>query len=164
VTLALLSATAYAGVAAYATTRQPPIASILVTVGGLGALLLCLVLVLRWDELLPWALLLLAGAYTVAIAARGGEIDEAAPLVGAGLLLCGELAAWSIDERFRIAAERAVVASRAVAVALLTLAGLAVSAVVLSLAAAPVGGGLGWTFLGAAASVLVVALAVRLAR
>jgi hypothetical protein len=164
VTLALLSAAVYAGVGAYVTTRQPPIASILVTVGALGALMFCFVLVQRWDELLPGARVLLAGAYAVAIAVRGGRIDEAAPLVGAGLLLCGELAAWSIDERFTIAAERAVVASRAVAVALLTLAGIAVSAIVLSLAAAPVGGGLGWTFLGAAASVLVVALTVRLAR
>jgi hypothetical protein len=154
----------YAGVLAYVTTRQPPIASLLGTVGGIGALLLVLVLVRRWDELLPWAIVVLAVSYTVAIEAHGAAIDEAAPLVGAGLLLCGELAAWSIDERFTIAAERAVVASRAVAVGLLTLAGLAVSAVVLSLAAAPVGGGLGWTFLGTAAAVLVVALAVHLAR
>jgi hypothetical protein len=164
VTLALLSAAVYAGLLAYVTTRKPPIALLLGTVGMLGALMLCFVLVRRWDELLPWALLVLAATYAVAIAARGAEIDEAAPLVGAGLLLCGELAAWSIDERFSIAAERAVVASRAVAVTLLTLAGLAVSAVVVSLAAAPVGGGLGWTFLGAAAAVLVVALAVQLAR
>jgi hypothetical protein len=164
VTLALLSAAVYAGMVAYVSTRQPPIASLLGIVGGLGWLLLCLVLVQRWDELLTWALLLLGATYAVAIAAHGGKIDEAAPLVGAGLLLCGELAAWSIDERLTIPAERAVVASRAVAVALLTLAGLAVSALVVSLAAAPVGGGLGWTFLGAAASVLVVALTVRLAR
>jgi hypothetical protein len=164
VTLALLSVAVYAGLAAYVATRQPPIASLLAAVGVAGGLMLCFVLARRWYELLPWALLLLAVAYGIAIAARGGEIDEAAPLVGAGLLLCSELAAWSIDERFAIAAERAVVVSRAFAVALLTLAGLAVSATVVALAAVPIGGGLGWTFLGAAAAVLVVALAVRLAR
>ena len=163
-TLALLSAAVYAGVVAYVTTRQPPIASLMASAGVLGGLMLGFALIRRWEELLPWAIVLLAGTYAIAIAARGAEIDEAAPLVGAGLLLCSELAAWSIDERLPIAAERAVVASRAAAVGLLTLGGLAVSALVVSLAAAPVGGGLGWTFLGAAAAVLVVALAVRLAR
>lgn len=163
-TLALLSAAVYAGLVAWVTTRQPPIAPLLGIVGGSGGLLLCLVLVQRWDELLPWAIVVLGVTYAVAIAAGGGKLDETAPLVGAGLLLCSELAAWSIDERLTIGAERAVVVSRAVAVALLTLAGLGVSALVLSLAAAPVGGGLAWTFLGAAASVLVVALTVRLAR
>ena len=162
--LALLSAPLYAGMVAYVTTRQPPVALLLGIVGALGALMLCLVLVRGWDELLPWALLVLAVTYAAAIASRGAEIDHAAPLVAAGLLLCSELAAWSIDERFAIAAERAVVVSRAVAVGLLTVAGLAVSALVLSLAAAPVGGGLAWTFLGAAAALLVVALALLLAR
>jgi hypothetical protein len=44
------------------------------------------------------------------------------------------------------------------------LAGLGASALVLALAAAPVGGGLAWTVLGAAAAVVVVGLAARLSR
>jgi hypothetical protein len=43
----------------------------------------------------------------------------------------------------------------------LALAGLGVGALVLALGAAPVGGGLAWTALGAAAAVLVVAIAAR---
>jgi hypothetical protein len=162
--LATPAAAVYVGVLAYVCTRKPEIGPLLGAIGGVGALLLLLVLVRGWDEMLPWSLVLLGGAYAVAIAARGGEIDEAAPLVAAGLLLCGELATWSLDERGGIAVERAVVRERAAAVALLALAGLLVSALVLALAAAPVGGGLGWTVVGAGAVVLVLALAVRLAR
>ena len=154
----------YGGLVAYVASRQPPIAPLLATIGGIGTLLLVSALVWRWEEVLPWSLVVLAIAYAVAIAARGAEIDEAAPLVGAGLLLSCELATWSLDERWSIAAECAVVLSRATAIALLGLAGGTVSAVVIALAAAPVGGGLGWTVLGAAAAVLVVALTVRLAR
>jgi hypothetical protein len=162
--LGTLAALVYGGLVAYVCTRKPQIVGLLATLGGLGGLLLLLVLVQRWDELLPWSLLLVAGAYAVAIAARGGEVDEAAPLVGAGLLLCAELATWSLDERLRIGAERSVVLSRAGALAALVLASAAAAALVIGLAAAPVGGGLGWTVLGAAAAVAVVALAVRLAR
>jgi hypothetical protein len=154
----------YAGLVAYVASRQPPIAPLLGTIGGMGALLLVSALVWHWEDVLPWALVVLAIAYAVAIAAHGAEIDEAAPLVGAGLLLSSELATWSLDERWLIAAERAVVLSRATAIALLVLAGGAVSAIVIALAAAPVGGGLGWTVLGAGAAVLVVALTVRLGR
>ena len=154
----------YGGLVAYVASRQPPIAPLLATIGGIGTLLLVSALVWRWEEVLPWALVVLAIAYAVAIAAHGAEIDEAAPLIGAGLLLASELATWSLDERWSIAAERAVVLSRATAIALLGLAGGTVSAVVIAVAAAPVGGGLGWTVLGAAAAVLIVALTVRLAR
>ena len=64
----------------------------------------------RMDELLPWALVLLGIAYTVvARPARLTVSTDGAPLVAAGLLVCAELAAWSLDERHAIAADRAVV-------------------------------------------------------
>jgi hypothetical protein len=53
------------------------------------------------------------------------------------------------------------VLARGTALAVLALTGLGVGALVLALAAAPVGGGLVWTVLGAAATVLVVAVATR---
>jgi len=81
-----------------------------------------------------------------------------------GLLLCGELAAWSVDERLRISAERAVRRARAVALGALAFGSLALAALVVALAAAPAGSGLAWTVLGAAGTVAVVGLAVRLAR
>jgi hypothetical protein len=164
VTLATLSVLLYTGLLAYVVSRHTAITTALVALGGVGWVFLLFVVVRRWDDALPWALVLLGVAYTIAIEARGGEIDEAAPLVAAGLLLCGELASWSIDEAVAIEAERAVVLLRSAAVAVLTLAGGAAAAAVVALAAAPIGGGLGWTMLGAAAAVAVVAIALRLAR
>ena len=151
----------YAAVVAYAATRKPPIAIVAVLLGALGALMLLFVLVRKIDELLPWSLALAGSAYAIAIMARGSGVDEGAPLVGIALLLCAELATWSLDERWAIAAERPVVLARATALAVLALAGLGVGALVLALATAPIGGGLAWTVLGAAAAVLVVGVAVR---
>jgi hypothetical protein len=160
----VLSAAAYAGVLAYACTRDTHIAPLTGAIGGIGAVLLLFALLRRVDEAMPWALVLLGGAYAIPLFVRGNRIDEGAPLVAAGLLLCSELAAWSFDERWRIKAERAVVVARGTAVALLVLAGLGASTLVLALAATPVGGGLAWTVLGAGAAVLVVGLAARLSR
>jgi hypothetical protein len=151
-------------VLAYAAARAPDVAALVAGIGAVGALLLAFVLVRGVDELLSWALVLLGGAYTVSLLVHGAAVDEGAPLVAAGLLLCGELAAWSLDERHAIAAEREVVLRRAVAVALLALAGLGAAAAVVGFAAAPAGGGLGWTVLGTAAAVLVVGVAAQLAR
>jgi hypothetical protein len=132
--------------------------------GGLGAVLLVVLLVGANAELVPWPLACLGTAYAVALVVAGRAVDDAAPLVAVGLLLCGELAAWSIDERLRIPEERAVVRSRALALAALVLGSLAVAALLVALAASPAGGGLAWTALGAASAVAVVALAVGLAR
>jgi hypothetical protein len=151
-------------VLAYAAARAPNVAALVAGIGAVGAVLLAFVLVRSADELLPWALVFLGGAYAVSLFVHGASVDEGAPLVAAGLLLCGELAAWSLDERHAIAAERDVVLRRAVALAALALAGLGAAAAVIAFAAAPAGGGLGWTVLGAAAAVLVVGLAAQLAR
>jgi hypothetical protein len=154
----------YAGVLAYVWTRDARIAQLTAAIGVIGCVLLLYALLRRADDVMPWPIVLLAIAYAVSLFVRGGGIDEGAPLVGAALLLCSELAVWSFDERWPITAERAVVVARGAAVALLALAGLAASALVLGLAAAPIGGGLGWTVLGAGAAVLVVGLAARLGR
>jgi hypothetical protein len=122
------------------------------------------VLVRGHDDLLGWALALAGIAYAVALVVHGTHVDEAAPLVGAGLLVCGELAAWSLDERWAIAGARGLLAARAGAVAVLTLAGLGAAALVVSLAASPAGNGLVWTLFGSAAAVLVVAVAAVLSR
>jgi hypothetical protein len=103
--LALAAAVAYAGVLAYAVLRSPSLAGVVSVVGGLGATLLVLVLVRGSTELLRWALFLLAAAYTISLLARGHSVDEGTPLAATGLLLCGELAAWSVDERYAITGE-----------------------------------------------------------
>ena len=148
---------------AYAAGREPKLASIISGIGAVGAVVLALVLVRRMDDLLPWALIPLGIAYTVSLVVHGSGVDGGAPLVAAGLLLCAELAVWSLDEQHAIAAERAVWVARATALGALAAVGVAASGLVVALSLAP-GSGLAWTVLGAAASVLVVGLAVRLAR
>ncbi|MEN3340749.1 MAG: hypothetical protein V7644_153 [Actinomycetota bacterium] len=132
--------------------------------GAVGGLLLLLVLARGADEVLPWALAILGAAYTVSLVTHGSGVDEGVPLVAVGLLLSGELAAWSLDERHAIAAERKAVALRAGALALLAAAGLVAATVVVALSAAPAGEGLAWTVAGAAAAVLAVGVADRVAR
>jgi hypothetical protein len=159
-----MSASVYAGELAYVWTRDPDLAPITATIAACGGLLLLYALLYRADDVMPWPVVLLGIAYAIPLFVRGSGIDEGAPLVGVGLLVCSELAVWSFDERWSIAAERAVVVARGTAVALLSLAGLGASGLVLALAAAPIGGGLAWTALGAAAAVVVVGLAARLGR
>jgi hypothetical protein len=99
------------------------------------------------------AALFLAGATYVAAGATAGQsVDGSAPLVAVLLLLCGELAAWSLDERFGIEADPALVRRRGVAVSALGLAGLAVSTLTVALSAVGPNHGLGWTVLGALAA------------
>jgi hypothetical protein len=150
-------------VLAYSASKEPDVASLISGIGAFGAVLLAFVLVRRMDELLPWALILLGIAYTVALVVHGSGVDGGAPLVAAGLLLCSELAVWSLDEQHPIAAERAVVVGRATALGVLVAVSTAAAALVVAASLAP-GSGLAWTVLGATASVLVVGLAVRLAR
>lgn len=164
-TLGALSFLVYLGVLAYAVTRQLELAPVVGIIGGLGGLLLLFTLLRRAEDVLVWALLTLGVAYvlTVVVHRRHG-VDEGTPLVAAALLLSAELAVWSCAERREIRAERRLVWSRALALAVLVLAGLCISALVLALAAAPVGGGFAWTVLGALSAVGVVALALRSAR
>ena len=149
-------------VLAYAASIEPKFALPLVAIGGVGAVLLALVLLRRLDGLLPWAIVPLGIAYTAALAIHGSGVDGRAPLVAVAMLLCAELAAWSLDEYHPIAADRDVVTARAGALGALAAASVAASGLIVALSLAP-GSGLGWTVLGAAASVLVVAVAVRLA-
>jgi hypothetical protein len=160
---ALSLATAIA-VVVYAASRQIELAAVVAIVGALGCLLLLFMLWRRAEDVLAWALLLLGLAYVLTIVVHPRGVDEAAPLVAAALLLCAELAVWSCGEHVRVRPERGVVVARAAALAALVAAGLAVSALVVGLTAAPVGGGFGWTFLGAVATVGVIALTLRLAR
>jgi hypothetical protein len=149
---------------AYALDRDARLAPLTAALGGIGCVLLLFALLRRAHDVMPWALVLLGIAYAVSLVVRSRGIDEGAPLVGAGLLLCNELAAWSFDERWRMQTERAVLVARGTAIALLVLAGVGASGLVLALAAAPVGGGLGWTVLGAAAAVVALGLVARLSR
>ena len=69
-------------------------------------------------------------------------------LVAVLLFLSAELAAWSVDERWRIQADAQLAWRRGGVVAILALAGLAVAALVVALSAVPSSHGLAWTVVG----------------
>ena len=154
----------YGGVLAWSCTLAPKASWLIALLGGAGGLMLLFVLARGVDDLIGSSILLLGAAYVLAIYAGSRELDQGVPLVAAGLLACGELATWSLEERLPVAADRGLLVARARAVAALVGAGLAASALVLAVSAAPVGGGLAWTVLGAAAAVVALAVVARLAR
>jgi hypothetical protein len=129
----------------------------------LGTLLLVTAIVFRGHAL--GASLFLGGAtYVAAVAAAGDRIDGSAPLVAVLLLLCGELAAWSLDERWGIRAEQQALWRRGAAIVVLSLAGLAVATLVVALSAVPPNHGLGWTVVGAAAAIGAAGTGIWVAR
>lgn len=163
-TLAASSAAAYGGVLVWACLLSTRVLPLTLFLGGAGALLLGLVLSRGHDELLGSALLLLAAAYILGLLVGHHSLDQAAPLIGAALLLCAELATWSLEFRFRVALEPALRLQRVRAVGLLAFSGLAAASLVLAVAATSVGGGLAWSLLGSAAAVGAIALAAFVRR
>ena len=110
------------------------------------------------------ALFLGGGTYVAAVAAAGGGADASAPLVAVLLLLAGELAAWSVDERWLIRSEQQLAWRRGVAVSALGLGGLAVAGLVVALSAVQPNHGLAWTVVGATAAVGAAGTGIWVAR
>jgi hypothetical protein len=154
----------WAGLAVYPLTRDPGQPALLAALGILAGGMLAAVLVRGWDELLPWTLLLLGAEYAAPFVVRGGAVDGTAALVGAALLLLGELASWSLDLRTRVREEPASLRLRGLTIAAVTAAGLAVAALALAATDLDTGSGLSWAAVGAASAVLVVAMIARLTR
>lgn len=128
-----------------------------------GALLLVAAL-LFGGRGLGAALLVAGGTYVGAVVSAGHQVDATAPLAAVLLLLCGELSAWSLDERWRIHAEEQLAWRRGAAVAVLALGGLAVAALLVALSAVPPNHGLLWTVAGAAAAVGAAGTGIWVAR
>lgn len=155
---------AYGGVLADALARAGSNAPILVPSATLGMLALIVALAYRGHGTGP-ALLLGGGTYVLfVVTVEHHRVDPTAPLVAVLLLLCGELSAWSVDERWRIQAERELAWRRGLALAALALAGLAVAFLVVALSAVPPNHGLLWTVAGAAAAVGAAGTGVWAAR
>jgi hypothetical protein len=144
-------------------TRDGSVAAELAPGAALGTLFLLFAFV-RGGALLGLALWLAGASYVAGIVAAGHAVDATAPIVALLLLLCGELAAWSLDERPRIRAGDLLEWRRGAALGGLAFAGLVVSTLILALSAVPAGHGLFWTALGAAAAVAAAGTAVALAR
>jgi hypothetical protein len=130
---------------------------------ALGTLLLVLALAFGGRGL-GAALFLAGGTYVAAVVSAGHRVDATAPLVGVLLLLCGELTAWSLDERWSIRPEEPLGWRRGAALAALALAGLGAAALVVALSAVPASRGLLLTVAGAAAAVGAAGTAIWVAR
>jgi hypothetical protein len=150
-------------VVADALVRAPSPAVAFVPGAVLGLLVLVAALVFGGHGL-GVALFLGGATYVTAVAAAGAGIDASAPLVAVLLLLCGELSAWSVDERLGIRPAPELAWRRGVGISLLGLAGLAVAALVVALSAVPSSHGLAWTVLGAAAALGAAGTGIWVAR
>jgi hypothetical protein len=159
----VVAVAAYGGVLADALARAGSSAPLLVPSAALGTVALLVALLYRGRGL-GIALWLAAGTYVVFVVHAEHHVDATAPLVAVLLLLCGELSAWSLDERWRIQADPQLAWRRAAAIAALVLAGLVVAAIVVALSAVPASHGLLWTVAGAAAAVGAAGTGVWVAR
>jgi hypothetical protein len=131
---------------------------------ALGTLALLVGLFLLGGRGLGISLFLGGAIYVGFVAHDEGHVDGTAPLVAVLLLLCAELAAWSLDERWRMQADAALAWRRGAAVGALALAGLVVSTGVVALSAVPASHGLALTAAGAAAAVGAAGIGIWVAR
>jgi hypothetical protein len=141
-----------------------PFREVGVRIGAVAFLALVAAVVLGWSPLVPVAAAIGGGLYAAELAIEDAPLDVAAPAVAAGLLLCTELAYWSLEERTRWRGEAGDGLRRVAFVALLGIAALMVAAVLLALVDAVRARGLALDLLGATAAVAVVATVLVITR
>lgn len=137
--------------------------AVAVRVGAVAFLALVAGVVLAWPALVPVATMLAGGVYAAELAIDEAPLDVTAPAVAAGLLLCAELAYWSLEERARWRGSLGDGLRRSAFVALLCVAAFLAASVLLVLADAVRARGLALDLLGgiAAVTVLVAVLVSR---
>src|SRR4051794_41563395 len=116
----VLAVATLAGVGAYAAAAGGTLPTAGGAIAGTAALVLALAVLLRVPAAVPWAVALAGAGYVVA-REHQRLADGWSAVVGAGLLLAAELAAWSIGHDRRIREEREVVLRRVLVVAALVL-------------------------------------------
>lgn len=158
------SLAAYGGVLADTLARSGSTAVLLVPGAALGTLLLVVALAFGGRAL--GASLWFGGGTYVAFVVSGEHhrVEPTAPLAAVLLLICGELAAWSSDERWPISAGISLAWRRGAAVAALALASLVAATLIVALSAVPSSHGLALTVAGAAAAVGAAGIGVWVAR
>ena len=133
-------------------------------VGAVALVALVAGVVLGWSPLVPLAAGLAGGLYAAELAIAEAPLDPVAAAVAAGLLLTTELAYWSREERLRWRGDAGDGLRHAALLAVLAVAALVVSAVLLALVDAVRARGLALDLLGAIAAVAVVATLLVAAR
>ncbi|HEY4027273.1 MAG TPA: hypothetical protein VGO86_12660 [Candidatus Dormibacteraeota bacterium] len=132
-------------------------------VGALGAIAVALyaaALAMPWPGALPWAVGLLGVEYLASLEVRAAPLDLGAPAYAAGLLLCAELGWLGLEAR---RGGRAWL-GRAVAIGTLSLAAVALGALLLLAWTIPLPGGPTLTGLGVLAAIAAAACLAWLGR
>jgi len=132
--------------------------------GGVALAVLLAGLILRWSAALAVGVALLGAQQATRLALGPEAVDEATPLIATGLLLVAELAWWSVEPRVPAWWQLGVLARRLGTLVLTCVAALAVSAVVVVAAGAPVNGGTLLELVGVLAAAAALALLAAVAR
>jgi hypothetical protein len=119
-------------------------------------------LAVRRGQLVTAGLALLGAGYGLSLA--GQELDSAAGLFAAGLVLTAELAYWALEPGAAVRLGRAATGRRALVVAAVVLASAVGGTVLLMVVADPVGGGVAIGITGIAAVGAIIFVAGLLAR
>ena len=135
-----------------------------VRVGAVAILSLVAAIVRGWAPLIPVAAVLAGGLYAAELAIADAPIDVAAPAVGAGLLLCAELAYWSLDEQQRWRGDAGNGLRRVAFVAMLGASAFLVAALLLVLVDVVRARGIALDLLGAAAAAATLATVLVVGR
>jgi hypothetical protein len=154
---------AYGGAVALVLPRADTHLQVLAPAAGLGVVLLLFALRANGTGL-ALSLWLGGAMYVTFLVVDHPRIDGAAPLVAVLLILCGELAAWSLDERWEMQIDPSLLWRRGGAIGLLALGGLVLATLAVALDAAPSAHGLVWTFVGAVAAVGAAGTGIVFAR
>ena len=132
--------------------------------GALALLILLIGLAARWSGALTVALVVLGAQQAARLELGSDAFDEWAPLTAAALLLCAELAWWSIEPRVPAWAQQDLAVRRLATIVGLCAAGAAVGAVMLVAAGASLSGGVGLELVGIVAATAAVAIVAYAAR
>jgi hypothetical protein len=124
--------------------------------------ILALGLAVPLPSLIPWPLVVLAGAYAWNLS--GGAVDQWAPVYAGGLFAVAELAYWSVELRGRAHDAERLTERRAALIASLGLAAVVFGGLVLAATSVRIGSGIVTDLLGAAAAVATLAVVASFAR
>ena len=137
---------------------------LLLAVGAPVPVVLLVGLALRWSAALTGAIILLGAQQAVRLALGTDVLDEWAPLVGGALLLCAELAWWSIEPRVPAWSQPRLALWRLTSVLLMCLLGAGVGAAMLVAAGSSLSGGVPLELAGILAATGAVAILAHVAR
>jgi hypothetical protein len=149
--------------AATPAVRADRLGGLLASVGalGLGGFVYGLVRGRAWA--VPWAVVVLGGAYAASLFLPERGVDRHAPFVAAAFLLLAELSYWTLELRTPISPEPGILERRAMLIAAATLGALLVSGVAVGATWIPLGGGVLGDLLGVAAAIGALAIVAWLA-